>query len=154
MKCPRCGWSGPPTTRQDDCYECVTGRKTENHHPWNVASFPELKSTIPTPASVNQLLGHRWGERCNELKYPGADPLRRLAAAIATIGEGVGCLADYARQNDWPEWVANIAALFARAATSGAHWLLCLSAALNRYFGEDWAAALDMPPWCPPGDDE
>jgi hypothetical protein len=71
-----------------------------------------------------------------------------------TIGEGVGYFADYARQNGWPEWVADLARLLARAAKSGAHWLLCHAAALNRHFGEDWASALDMPPWRPPESDE
>jgi hypothetical protein len=152
LSCPRCGYSGPPPTRRGDglCYECVTGRKTERHHPWNAASFPELKATISIPANVNQVLGHRWSERCDELKNPGDDSLRQLAAAIATIGEGAAYVADYARRNGWPEWIANIAAFFAKAAESGAHWLLQLATALSCHFDGNWVTALDMPSWRPP----
>ncbi len=149
MKCPRCGWSGPPTTRRDDglCYECVTGCKTELHHIWGRANSP---ATVKIPGNPHRVLDGLKAERFDELKNPGDEGLCQLAAALATIGEGASYLKDYARQNGWPEWIVKIAAFFAQAAKSGAHWLLQLAAALDRYFDGDWASKLDMPPWRPP----
>lgn len=153
MKCPRCGRFVSPAamTRHGCCYECATGHKTELHHVWGGANSPVK---VKIPGNVHRGLDELRAERCDELKYPGDDALRQLAAAIATIGDGANYLVDYARQNGWPEWVANIAAAFAKAAKSSAHWLLCLAAALNCHFGEDWAVALNMPSWRPPEGDE
>jgi hypothetical protein len=151
-RCPQCGWGGPPTTNRDDglCYECANGRRIERHHPWNLASFPELKATIPVPSNVNQVLGRLLTERCEVLKRPGADPLHRIAAASATIGEGADAIADYGRRNGWPAWFVEIARLFAKAAKSAAHWLLMLAGALAKAHGEGWVSALGMPQWQPP----
>ena len=155
-RCAACGrrllgLDAHSATHHGLCYKCATGRETEPHHIWGVANST---ATIEIPSNEHRILDGLKAERCGELKKPRADPLHQLAAAIATIGEGINYFADYARQNGWPEWVANIAAVFARAAKSGAHYLLCLAAALNRRFGQDWAAALDMPSWRPPGTDE
>jgi len=129
------------------CYECTSGNKTELHHVWGLANSP---AEIKIPGNKHRVLDGLKAERLDELKNPGDDSLRQLAAAIATIGEGAAYVADYARRNGWPEWIANIAAFFAKAAKSGAHWLLQLTAALDHRFNGDWATALDMPPWRPP----
>jgi hypothetical protein len=95
------------------------------------------------------VLTRLWHERCETLKHPGCDPLHRIAAGIATIGEGVEALADYARRNGWPPGIVQLASLFASCARRAADWLLCLAGELAERHGPDWAVQLGMPQFDP-----
>jgi hypothetical protein len=138
-----------PRSNSGVCYECAAGRKTERHHPWGQASFPELVGTVPIDGNLHRELSKLWGERCEALKHPGDDPLARMAAAFSTIGEAAQARANRG-QGDSPAWIAELLRLFAKCIKSAAHWLLGLLAALVKRFGGDWAAKLGMPQWSPP----
>jgi hypothetical protein len=81
------------------------------------------------------------------LRRPGDNPLHRVAAVVATVGEAAEALADYARRQEWPNWVAELADIFAGAAGDAANWLLILAGKLNDKLGPAWVEHLDMPPW-------
>jgi hypothetical protein len=149
-RCPKCGGPVPSRSNSGLCYECATGHKTKRHHPWNKASFPEMRGKVPIPGNIHRDLSKLWGERCEALKHPGDDPVNRIAAAVSTIGEAAQAGANSSQRDGLPGWVVELLSLFAKCAKSAAHWLLCLAAALVRRFGKDWAEKLGMPPWSPP----
>jgi hypothetical protein len=134
-------------TKRGCCYECASGHATELHHVWDEAISP---AAVEIPANWHRAFHARRHERCGILNRPGADPLHRIAAAAVRVGEAADALADFARQQGWPPWIANLAAIFAEAMTSAAHWLLLLAGQLDKVIGPDWAVRLGMPPWSPP----
>jgi hypothetical protein len=146
--CPLCGKASPsPMTKHGCCYACAGRHATEGHHVWGRRNSPAV---VEIPSNWHRAFDARRHERCEVLKRPGTDPLHRIAAAAVTVGEAADALADFARRQGWPPWIANLAAIFAEAMTSAADWLLLLAGQLDKAIGPDWAAKLGMPSWSPP----
>jgi hypothetical protein len=152
----RCGERRPETiTRRGPfrglCYECTKesfGRKrTEKHHPFGRDNPAVAKIAVETPGNSHRALDHRRARRSEMLRHPGDNPLHRVAAVVATVGEAADALADYARRQEWPNWVAELAGIFARVAGDAANWLLILADRLDDKLGPTWVEHLDMPPW-------
>jgi hypothetical protein len=148
--CRRCGTSWPDVTRCGLCYECVLidqGRKpVERHHPFGNDDPIAAEIHVEIPANWHRALDARRARRPEVLKRPGDNPLHQIAAVVATLGEAAGAFADFARRQGWPEWVANLADIFANAADSAAEWLLILAGKLDEW-RPDWIA--EMPEWRP-----
>lgn len=121
--CPCCGQiCGSEMTPRGLCYECATGNAIEGHHIWGEPNSPE---TIAIPGNLHRNLHELKAERCDELKNPGADPIRQTAAKVITIGEAMQALADDARRNGEREEITGFMQRLAREARDLAHWLLC-----------------------------
>ena len=86
---------------------------------------------------------------CKRAKRPGDNPLHQIAAVVATLGEAADALADFARREEWPKWVAFLTDLFAKTASAVTDWLLILAGKLDERLDAEWARDLDMPPWHP-----
>jgi hypothetical protein len=140
-------------TRQGWCYECGLARearkRTEGHHPFgrNDPAFAEI--VVEIPGNWHRVLDARRARRPELLKRPGDNPLHQIAAIVTTLGEATDALADFARLEEWPGWVAVLADLFAKAAGAAADWLLILAGKLDDRLGAEWAEDLDMPTWHP-----
>jgi hypothetical protein len=150
--CP-CGESRPEAmTRHGCCYECLLvslGRKrTELHHPFGRDNRAVAKIVVEIPGNWHRVLDARRVRRPEILKRPGNNPLHQIAAVVATLGEAADALADFARREQWPQWAATLADLFA-AARAASDWLLILAGNLDGRLGADWTEDLDMPPWHP-----
>ena len=177
MKCPRCGEDSPaPLTKHGCCYECASGHAAERHHVWGRANSPAV---VEIPGNWHRALDAMRGERCEALKRPGIDPLHRIAAVAATIGESAAAFADHVRRWEWAPWLADLATIFPmppRALRTGCccspAGLLIGSAPIGRQSWtcpngsrrndradrdsrsrrgtSDWAAKPDLPQWEPP----
>jgi hypothetical protein len=99
------------------------------------------------PGNWHRALDHRRAQRSEILRSPGNNPLHRIAAVVAALGEAADALADFTRREDGPEWAARLSECFAEAACAATDWLLILAGKLDEHFGPDWAERLDMPPW-------
>jgi hypothetical protein len=150
----RCGESRPEAiTRHERCYECGLagdGRKrTEGHHPFGRVNPNVVDIVVEIPGNWHRVLDTRRARRPQILKRPGDNPLHQIAAIVATLGEAADALADFARREEWPRWVAVLADLLTKAASAAADWLLILAGKLDERLGPEWAGDLDMPPWHP-----
>jgi hypothetical protein len=150
--CRRCGKSWPDAmTRCGLCYECVLieqGRKpVERHHPLGRDNPIVAGISVEVPGNWHRALDARRARRPEILKRPGDDPLHQIAAAVATFGEAADVVADVARREAWPEWIAGLAEIFANAAGSAADWLLVLADTLDEWLGPTWIE--EMPKWRP-----
>jgi hypothetical protein len=153
----RCGESRPETITQRGpfcglCYECTKAsrghKRTEKHHPFGRHNAAVRKIVVEMPGNWHRALDVRRAHRPEILKRPGDNPLHCIAAVVATVGEAADAVADFARREDWPDWVAKHSDLFAEAAGVAADWLLILAGKLDEQLGPTWAENLDMPPWC------
>jgi hypothetical protein len=147
-----CGESRPEAmTRHGRCYECGLARdrrkRMELHHPLGRDDPAFAETVVEIPGNSHRALDARRARRPEILKRPGDNPLHQTAAVVATLGEAADALADFARREEWPDWVAALSDLFAAAARAAADWLLILAAKLDEWLGTTWAADLDMPPW-------
>jgi hypothetical protein len=147
----RCGESRPEAmTRHGQCYECGLVRdsrkRTEGHHPFGRDNPAVAELVVEIPGNWHRVLDAWRAHRPEILKRPGDDPLHQIAAVVATVGEAAGAVADFARREQWPQWVATLADLFAKAAGAAADWLLVLAGNLDERLGPTWAEDLDMPP--------
>jgi hypothetical protein len=133
------------------CYECMLadlGRKrTEGHHPFGRNDPAFAETVVEIPGNWHRALDARRARRPKILKRPGEDPLHRIAAVVATLGEAADAVAEFARLEEWPDWVATIADLFARAAGAATDWLLILAGKLDERLGPTWADDMEMPSW-------
>ena len=136
--CRRCQdyW---PVTQRGLCYECVLrdkGRKpTERHHPFGRDNPAVAEIDVAIPGNWHRMLDSRRAQRPEILKRPGDNPLHQIAAAVATFGEVADAVADVARHQGWPEWIAQLADVFARGAESTTDWLLDLAGRLDEWLG-------------------
>jgi hypothetical protein len=150
--CRRCGENWPDAmTRCGFCYECVLigqGRKpTERHHPFGQDNSTVAEIAVAIPGNWHRALDIRRSRRPHILKRPGDNPLHQIAAAVATLGEAADVVADVARREVWPEWIAELAHIFANAAASTSDWLLVLAGKLDEWRGPAWVG--EMPRWQP-----
>jgi hypothetical protein len=150
--CRRRGKSWPDAmTRRGLCYECVLidqGRKpAERHHPFGRDNPIVAGISLEIPANWHRALDTRRDRRPDILKRPGDNPLHQIAAAVATLGEAADVVADVARREAWPDWIAGLAEIFASAAGSAADWLLVLAGKLDERHGPTWIK--EMPKWRP-----
>jgi hypothetical protein len=150
--CRRCGKSWPDaTTRCGLCYECKLidqGHKpTERHHPFGRDNSIVAGISLEIPGNWHRALDTRRARRPEILKRPGDNPLHQIAAAVATLGEAADVVADVARREAWPDWIAGLAEIFANAAGSAAEWLLVLGGKLDERRGPTWIE--EMPKWRP-----
>ena len=150
----RCGEGRPEAmTRRGCCYECMLARdgrkRTELHHPFGRDNPAVAEVVVEIPGNWHRALDARRAHRPEILKRPGDNSLHQIAAVVATLGEGADALADFARRDEWPEWIATLADLFAATARTAADWLLILAGNLDERLGPTWAEYLDMPPWRP-----
>lgn len=150
----KCGESRPEAmTRHGCCYECCRVRqgcnRTEDHHPFGRDNPEVRKITVEIPANWHRVLDDRRARRPEILKRPGDNPLHQTAAVVATLGEAAGALAQFARLQKWPDWVATLCRIFAEAGENVADWLLILADKLDSQLGPEWAEKLDMPAWQP-----
>ena len=148
-RCRKC-WPGA-MTRHGLCYECMLidkGQKpTERHHPFGRDSHTVDGIVVEIPGNWHRALDRRRSERPEILRRPGDNPLHQIAATVATFGEAADAVADVARRQGWPVWVANLADVFAKAAVSATDWLLILAGKLEEWCGPAWFA--EMPRWQP-----
>jgi hypothetical protein len=147
-KCRHCDESRPEAmTKHGLCYECMLiqiGRKgTEDHHPFGRDN--EIVAAIP--GNWHRALDARRAQRPEVLRRPGDNPLHQLAADVATLAEAASAVADFARRQRWPEWVAELANIFANAADAAKEWLLILAGKLDEWCGPAWIG--EMPKWRP-----
>jgi len=152
----RCGESRPEAMTQREvpaCYECMLadlGRKrTEGHHPFGRNNPAFAETVVEIPGNWHRVLDARRARRPEILKRPGDNPLHQIAAVVATLGEAADALADFARREEWPKWVAFLTDLFAKTASAVTDWLLILAGKLDERLDAEWARDLDMPPWHP-----
>jgi hypothetical protein len=140
-------------TRHGCCYECTRARRghkrTEGHHPFGRDNPPVAHIVVEIPGNPHRVLDARRAGRPDILRRPGDNPLHQIAAIVVTLGEAADALADYARREQWPEWVPALADIFAQVAPSVADWLLILAGKLDEQLGPTWAEDLDMPSWRP-----
>jgi hypothetical protein len=153
-KACRCGESRPEAMTRSGCspcYECMLSglcrERTEGHHPFGRNDPAFANTVVEVPGNWHRVLDAARARRPEILKRPGDNPLHQMAAVVETLGEAADALADFARREEWPEWVAALADLFASAAANAADWLLILAGKLDERFGPAWAEDLDMPPW-------
>jgi hypothetical protein len=135
-------------TRHGLCYECMLidkGKKpAELHHPFGRDNHAVVGIVVEIPGNWHRALDRRRSERPEILKRPGDNPLHQIAAALATFGEAAEVLADSARRQGGPEWVANLAEVFANAAASATEWLLILASKLEEWHGAAWIDAMPL----------
>jgi hypothetical protein len=153
----QCGESRPEVitgrgTSRGRCYECTVAhngreRRTEEHHPFGRDNSTVAKITVDIPGNWHRAFDTRRAQRPDILKRPGDNPLHQIAAIVTTLGEAADTLADFARREKWPDWVAALADLFAHAAGTATDWLLILAGKLDERLGPAWAEDVDMPPW-------
>jgi hypothetical protein len=138
-------------TRRGRCYECTLnqdGRKrTELHHPFGRHNHAVASVALEIPGNWHRAFDFRRAKRAEILMRPGDNPLQQIAAVVTTLGEAADAFADYARRQQWSEWTASLAELFAIAANSAATWLLVLAGRLDDRLGPAWHWDLDLPPW-------
>jgi hypothetical protein len=151
-KACKCGESRPDAmTQSGRCYECTRRRggckHTEGHHPFGRYNQDVDQIVVEIPGNWHRVLDASRARRPDILKRPGDNPVHQLAAGVGTLGEAADAFADFARREQWPDWVASLADLFARAAQSAADWLLILAGKLDERLGLEWAEDLDMPTW-------
>jgi hypothetical protein len=134
------------------CYECTKeslgGKRTEKHHPFGRDNPAVENFAVEMPGNWHRALDYRRAQRPEVLRRPGDNPLHRIAAVVATVGEAADALADFGRRANWPEWVPRLSELFANAARDAADWLLILADKLDQQLDPAWFQRLDMPP-CP-----
>jgi hypothetical protein len=150
----KCGESRPEAmTRNGICYECQRTRQgckpTELHHPFGRGNPHVDAITAEIPGNWHRVLDARRAQRPEIPKRPGGNPLHQIAAIAATFGEGADAVADFARRQKWPEWVAALCGIFAHGGQKVADWLLILAGKLDERLGPAWAEELGMPPWRP-----
>jgi hypothetical protein len=150
--CSRCGKSCPEAmTRCGLCYECVLidqGHKpVERHHPFGRDDAIVADIYVEIPGNWHRALDARRDQRPEILKRPGENSLHQIAAAVATLGEAADLVANVARREAWPEWIAGVADIFANAAASTSDWLLVLAGKLDEWLGPAWIG--EMPKWRP-----
>ena len=137
-------------TRRGVCYECTLthdGRKrAENHHPFGRYNENVTAISVEIPGNWHRVLNTRRSERPPILQRPGDNPLHQIAAAVARLGEAADAFADFARRQEWPEWITKLACIFANAAGSAAEWLLILAGKLDEW-RPGWIS--EMPKWHP-----
>jgi hypothetical protein len=121
---------------------------TENAHPFGRDNEIFEKIVVDgVPGNWHRALDARHDRRPEEiLKRPGDNPLHQIAAVVARFGDAADTFADFARRQGWPEWVANLADTFARAANSATEWLLILAGNLDEW-RPGWVG--EMPKWYP-----
>jgi hypothetical protein len=123
------------------------GKKpTELHHPFGRDNHAVAGIVVEIPGNWHRVLDSRRSQREKILRRPGDNPLHQIAAAVATFGEAADVFADFARRQGGPEWVANLADVYAEVG-SAADWLLILASKLEEWRGAAWIDA--MPPWHP-----
>jgi hypothetical protein len=139
--------------RHGRCYECGLARdgrkRTERHHPFGRVNPVVAEIVVEIPGNWHRALDARRARRPEILKRPGDNPLQQIAAVIVTLGEAAGAFADFARRQEWPQWTATLADLFAKAALAATDWLLILAGKLDERLGPAWAEDMDMPSWRP-----
>ena len=140
-------------TRHGICYECQRERqgckRTERHHPFGRGN-PDIDAiTAEIPANWHRILDALRANRPENLKRPGGNPLHQIAAVVATLGEAASALAEFARAQRWPDWVATLCEIFADAGENVASWLLILAGKLDDQLGANWAENFGMPSWRP-----
>jgi hypothetical protein len=99
------------------------------------------------PGNWHRVFDHRRAQRPEILRHPGGNPLHQIAAVVAAVGEAADALADYARRQEWPNWVAELADILAGAAGDVVTWLLILADKLDNNLGPAWAEHMGLPPW-------
>jgi NTP pyrophosphatase (non-canonical NTP hydrolase) len=102
---------------------------------------------VEMPGNWHRVFDHRRAQRPAILRHPGDNPLHRIAAVVASVGEAADALADYARRQEWPSWVAELADILAGAAGDVANWLLILAGKLDENLGPAWAEHMGLPLW-------
>jgi len=122
-------------------------KPTERHHPFGRDNRAVAGIVVEIPGNWHRVLDSRRSQRETIQRRPGDNPLHQIAAAVATFEEAAEVLADFARRQGWPEWVANLAEVFAKTAASATEWLLILASKLEEWHGAAWIDA--MPPWRP-----
>jgi hypothetical protein len=150
--CRRCGKNSPDAmTRCGLCYECTLNRdgrkRTEDHHPLGRDNPIVANISLQIPGNWHRAFDARRAQRPEILKRPGDNPLHQIAAVVATLGEAADVVADVARREAWPDWIAGLAEIFANAAGSAADWLLVLAGKLDERLGPSWIE--EMPKWRP-----
>jgi hypothetical protein len=123
------------------------GRKrTENSHPFGHHNEDVAAITVEIPGNWHRVFDARRERRPEILKRPGDNPLHQVAAAVQTLGEAADAFADFARRQEWPEWITKLADIFANAAGSATEWLLILAGKLDEW-RPGWIS--EMPKWHP-----
>ena len=149
----KCGESRPAAvTQHGRCYECTLARagkkRTELHHPFGRGDPNVRKIIVEIPGNWHRVLDAHRARREPILERPGDNSLHQIAAIVTTIGEAAEAFADYARREQWPEWVFALANCFGQVAHAAADWLLILAGKLDDNLGPAWAEELGMPPLC------
>jgi hypothetical protein len=151
-KCHQCDESRPEAmTKRGLCYEHTRiqdGRKPlEDHHPFGrYNKIVERIVVQEVPGNWHRALDARRDRRPEILKRPGENPLHRIAAAVATLGEAADAFVDFARRQGWPEWITALADFLASTADSATEWLLILAGRLDEW-RPGWIG--EMPKWRP-----
>ncbi len=152
----RCGECRPDAMAQQGqppCYECMLTRNskkpTELHHPFGRGN-PDIDAiTAEMPGNWHRVLDARRARRPEILKKPGDNPLHQIAAVVATLGEAAAALGEFARLQQWPQWVPALCEIFASTGHNVAEWLLILAGKLDHKYGPAWAEEFGMPKWRP-----
>jgi hypothetical protein len=66
----------------------------------------EPSHVVDIPGNWHRVLDARRARRPEIQRRPVDNPLHRIAAAVATLGEAADAFADFARREQWPEWAA------------------------------------------------
>jgi hypothetical protein len=124
------------------------GRKcTELHHPLGRENPIVADIVVEIPGNWHRALDCGRARRSDILKRPGDNPLHQIAAVVVTFAEAADAVANVARHQGWPEWIGNLADIFATTATSAVDWLLILAGKLDEWHGPSWVN--EMPKWRP-----
>jgi hypothetical protein len=104
------------------CYECTKTRNgrersTEEHHPFGRDNPAVEKITVEVPGNWHRALDARRARLPEILKRPGDNPLHRIAAVVARLGQAADAFSDFTRRELWPAWAANLADLSPKAPT-------------------------------------
>jgi hypothetical protein len=102
---------------------------------------------VAIPGNWHRAFDNRQAFRPEILKRPGENPLHQIAAVIARFSDAADVVADFASRQGWPDWVTELAGVFAKAADSAADWLLILAGKLEEWCGPAWTDG--MPSWQP-----
>jgi hypothetical protein len=134
------------------CYECTKAsrghKRTEKHHPFGRDNPAVANIDVEIPGNWHRALDARRARRPEILKRPGDNPVHRVAAVVGTVSEAADAFADFARRQQWPNWVVKLADIFAGAAGNAADWLLILAGKLDEHLGPEWWVQHgDIPPW-------